>query len=429
MAIKKIHIVKDGENVALIASDYQVSVTDVVNANPDIFTLARIAKSNAAIAAEELVPGGLLIYPNEILKIPTGDIDTIAQNQAIKADNSDDLAIFIRGQKCPNPNTFTFTEYFDTCSDSFQIEYPYDIENRLFDVNPENYKEKGIPDIKIYIGEDPALTGEIEKVGQSLTPNSAIQTLGGRTKTRLLEKSGTMPSIQVDFLELKLDEIAEIFCASHGLKIKVESSISVGDKFEKVTRSDKEKPFSFISKLAQQRKLIISNTPEGDCLIRKAIESSPVARFNINPDFFDFLGVQQLDFEFDTTNIFGNYIGKTQTDDDDNVVVTTAGDIILERSVKTFDFKDATEQQLQGLIERERSKATREFYKNTIPFPSWIIPGLGRRWKTGDIVTIIAPEAGITTEKRLIIRQIDFNLDNNDKRVAKLNIVPIEVYS
>ncbi len=428
MAIKKLHTVKEGENVSLLASNYQVTVSDIISANPNIFTDARKAKSDAAIVAGDLVPGGLLIYPNEILKIPTGQIDDIAQKQAIKADNTDDLAIFISGQKCPNPHNFIFIEYFDTCSDSFQIEFPYAAGKRLYDVDPDNFKELGLPGIKIYIGEDPVLTGEIEKVGQSLTVNSATQSLGGRTKTRLLEKSETLPDVQVDFLDLKLDEIAEIFCKSHGLNLVVESGVSVGDKFDKVTRADNEKPFTFISKLARERKLIVSNTKEGDCFIRKAINTKPVARFNVDAEFIDFLGVQGLQFEFDTTTIFGNYIGKTQTDDDDNATATTSSKVIVERSVKRIGLKDSTEDQLQSLIEREEQKSIREFYKNSIPFPEWIIPGLGRRWATGDVVTLISPEAGIKKEKSLIIKQINFTQDNNDKRIAILKLIPLEVY-
>lgn len=428
MAIKKIHTVKDGENVSLIASNYQVTVSDIVSANPNIFTASRKAKSDAAIVAGDLVPGGLLIYPGEVLKIPTGAIDDIAQKQAIKADNVDDLAIFIGGKKCPNPNNFVFIEYFDTCSDSFQIDFPYATGKRLYDVDPENFIKLGLPSIKIYIGEDPALTGEIEKIGQSMSASSSTQSLGGRTKTRLLEKSETLPNIQVDFIDLKLDAITKIFCASHGLNVVVESGISVGDKFDKVTRADNEKPFTFISKLARERKLIVSNTKEGDCLLRKAIDKTPVARFNINADFIDFLGVANLQFEFDTTNIFGNYIGKAQTDDNDSATATTSSKVIAERSVKRIGLKDSTENQLQSLIEREEQKSLREFYKNTIPFPSWIIPGLGRRWRTGDVITLIAPEAGIKIEKKLIIKQINFQQDSADKRIAVLKVIPIEVY-
>lgn len=428
MAIKKLHTVKQGENVSLIASSYQVTVTEIVNANPNVFSPSRIEKSNATILAGNLVPGGLLIYPKEVLKIPSGALDEVAQKQVIKADNSDDLLIYIRGQKCPNPNTFKFTEYFDTCSDSFEIEFPFTTGKRLYDANIDNLQSKGLPDIKIYIGEDPALTGEIEKIGHSVTVSSATQTLGGRTKTRLLEKSETMPGVQVDFIDLTIDQIAKIFCDSHGLKVKLESGVTVGDKFDKATRSDNEKPFNFISKLARERKLITSNTPEGECLLRRAVAGQPVARFEIGQDFLDFLGVSQLNFEFDTTEIYGNLVAKTQTDDNDNASSAIASKILSEQSVKRYSFKDSTQDQLQGLVEREEKKSVRDFYKNSIPFPSWLIPGKGRRWKTGDIITLVCPEAGITIEKRLIIRQIEFSLDNDNNRVATLNFVPIEVY-
>ena len=124
MAIKGTYTVKSGDRITYIATWFNVTTQEIVNANPAIFTANRLAESNKLIAAGTIFPGELLIYPGEILDIPTGLLDQISEDQVVKADSDDDLTIYIKGKKCPFPDNFQFIEYFDTCSDSFSMTYP-----------------------------------------------------------------------------------------------------------------------------------------------------------------------------------------------------------------------------------------------------------------------------------------------------------------
>ena len=438
MPIKDIYTVKTNDRVSRIAANYKVTVSEIQSANPQIFTPARIAETNRLIADQTLNPGELLVFNGEQLNIPTGFIDELGEEQTIRVDADDELTIIIDGNKCPLPHEFRFTEYFDTCSDSFEITYPYNpnLQNPAYRVDINNFRTKGLPQIKLYIGEDPVLTGEIEIPANKITPASVTQTIGGRSKTYLLEKSDILPDIPREFLKLTWDEIAQVLTNPYSVGLEISDNVDLSEPFDKVTADDKEKPFFFLSRLARERSAILGKTGTGKLLIHKAVKSDPVANFKIEVQgdklrigtANQFIGVQGLEFSFDTSALFGQYIGKTATTDDQNLTSTVQSKVLKQQSVKITNFSDASEKTIDNMTEWEEQKAVREFYKNAIPFPSWINPNNGIRWKTGQFVTFQAVEAGIELPQLMLIRQIEFSRDNNDSRIAVLNLIPSEVY-
>lgn len=441
MPIKDTYKVRSGDRITRIATNYSVTVQGIVDANPQIFTPARIAETNRLIGDQVFPPGEMLIFAGEMLNIPTGFVDDLAEEQTIRVDAADELTILIDGKKCPLPHIFEFIEYFDTCSDSFNIVYPYDpsIKNPAYRVNINDFKTKGLPDIKIYIGEDPVLTGSIEIPSNRVTSSSVTQTIAGRSKTFLLEKSDVLPSIQREFIDLTLLEIARLVTRAYSIDTEISDNVDQGEIFPKVNIEDNEKPYNFIARLSRERSAIATKTPAGKCLITKAIKSDPVANFKIEVagknigartggKLFQFIGVQSLEFTFDTSELFGTYIGKGQTTDDQNLTETVASQVLLQQSVKILSFQDADSFNLSSLTAWEEQKAVREFYKNAIPFPDWINPNNGRRWTVGETITLEALEAGIEEPIEMLVRFIKFTKDVNDKRIAVLNLIPTGVY-
>ena len=430
MSIKSQYTVKNGDRISYIAINYKITVEEIVKVNPQIFTPERLAKTNELIGDGTLNPGEMLIYSGEVLNIPTGFLDDLSEEQTMKVDSEDELTIQIDRKKCPLPHTFRFTEYFDTCSDSFDMTYPYDsdLQNPAYQVDPNNFKTKGLPDIKIFIGEDPVLVGKIEVPANKITPSSSSQTLAGRSKTFILEKSDMLPTIRREFLDQDLKQIAEIVCNSYSIPLEISPDVVIGESFPKVTAGDTEKPYFFLARLARERSAIVTKTGTGKCLITKAIDSEPVANFNIDGTFLEFLGVQALEFSFDTTSIFGSYIGKATTPDDQNLTETVESKTLLQNSVKITSYQDADDKTLKGMTVWEEQKIIREFYKNSIPYPDWLNPNTGKRWKTGQYITIQAADALIKNPVIMLIRQIDFTIGTGNSRTATLNLIPKGVY-
>lgn len=427
MAIKAKYTVKDGDTTSRIALNYSVTVQQIITANPQVYTADR-------------PKDGSLIFPGDILNIPSGFVDELKLTQIIKAESEDELNILINNKRCPLPHTFELTEIFDSCSDSFQFTYPFDpnLKNPAFQINIDDFKTKGLPDINIQIGNDAVLTGSIEVPSYKVTPSAVIQTLGGRSATFLLEKSDILPSIEKEHLNLTLLDLASIVANSYSISVEVQNGIQASEPFPKVTIEDNEKPFFFISRLARERALILGKTGQGKLLIHKAQNSTPVANFKIEVvggtigvttggSFTGFVGVTELEFTFDTKEIYGTYQGKTSTPDDQSLTSTVQSSFLTQQSIKITDYTDAEENTLPDITAWEEQKAIREFYKNAIPFPSWLNPNTGKRWKTGQLVTLESLDANIKS-KIMLIRMIQFTKDEFDKRMAVLGLIPVGVY-
>lgn len=441
MPIKAQYTIRPGDRITRIAANYGITVQEILDNNPQIFTADRIDKSNKLIAVGTINNGEYLIYTGEILNIPSGELDDLTDEQTIRVDADDELTILIDGVKCPLPHEFSFTEYFDACSDSFSLTYPYEpsLANPAFDIDIDDLKTKGLPKQRIYIGEDPVLSGNIEVPAYSIDPSASVITLAGRSATFLLEKSDVYPSIPREFLNLTLDKIAPQITRPYGIGVEIADNVDLSEPFEKATIEDNEKPFFFLSKLARERQCLLGCTASGKLLIHKAVQSEPVAHFKIESsgnnlgvrtggEFYEFIGVQSLDFTFDTTQLYGQYIGKTSTPDDQNLVETVQSKVLLQQSVNIKEISEATAKTLPDITAWEEQKAVREFYKNAIPFPDWLNPNTGTRWKTGEFVTLEAPESGIPKPKLMMIRSIQFTKNSEDKRIAVLNLIPAEVY-
>ena len=427
MAIKAKYTVKDGDTTSRIALNYSVTTQQIINASAGIFMNGRPTD-------------GSLIYPGDILNIPTGYVDELKTAQMIKAESEDELNILINNKRCPLPHTFELTEIFDSCSDNVAFTYPFDanLKNPAYKVDISTFKDDGLPSVGIQIGNEAVLTGYIEVPANKISPSAVTQTLAGRSATFLLEKSDIMPSIEREYLGMKLLDIANAVSNVYGITTEFADGITADEPFAKVTIEDNEKPFFFISRLARERGLILGKTGSGKLLIHKAIESTPVANFKIEVNnntvgadlgsgFIGFIGVQELEFTFDTREIYGQYMGKATTPDDQSLIETVSSTTLLQQSIKITDYSDAEANTLPTMTAWEEQKAVREFYQNAIPFPSWLNPNTGKRWKTGQVVTLESLEAGITTQT-MLIRMIKFTKNETDQRVATLNLIPLEVY-
>jgi len=416
MLIKTQYKVKKDDTVSAIAKNYSVTVQEIISVNPNIFTPDR-------------PQDGSLIYPDEILNIPSGVVDELKQAQIIKADAEDELTILIDNAKCPLPHEFEFVDIFDSCSDNFNITYPFDpkLKNPAYKINVDDFVTKGLPGIKLYIGNDPVLTGSIEVPSNAVTPSAVTQALAGRSATFLLEKSDILPSIEREYLNLKLKDLADIVAGAYGISVEIQSGLDISEPFPKVTIEDNEKPFFFLARLCQERNCILGKTGQGKLLIHKAVNSEPVANFKIDNNFLDFIGAQSLEFSFDTRELYGQYQGKTSTPDNQDLTATVKSKFLLQQSIQIKNYSDAEENTLKSMTEWEEQKAIRGMYKNAIPYPDWLNPNTGKRWKTGQLVTIESTEAGLAI-KTLLIRSIRFLQSADDRKTAVLNLMPVGGY-
>jgi prophage tail gpP-like protein len=349
-------------------------------------------------------------------------VDQIRSEKQLESD-ADRIAIYIAGEKIPLPSTFVYNEYFDACSDSFELGgYPKEAIDKVLDLQPG-----GLDPIAISIAGENVLNGKIEILAPSITADGTLLSFSGRNQTYILSKSSLPRGIQREFKNLSLKNIATIVCNAFKLDVEIESNVNFNFKFKRATCKDSDSAYAFLSRLCKEVGAVLTNTYDGRPLIRKSTFGNPVANFDLNREFIKFLGIQGISSTYDTTKLHGEYVGKTQTPRSSKNVSVAKSQVIDEISVKYLSFDDSTSGSLPNMVKTAEKKVLREFFATSIPYPSWINPETGKRWKTGDTVVVDAVNAYIE-EKELLINQIAFKSDESAE-VAELFLKSVEAYS
>ena len=128
-------------------------------------------------------------------------------------------------------------------------------------------------DCEVYFDNDKMITGTILNPAFTYNKKPTLTTISGYSKTGVLEDSNMPVSLYpLQFDGLNLKQIAEKICREFGLKVKILNSESqVNLPFEKVSASPTESIKSFISKLANQRGVILSHDNESRVLLFKVL--------------------------------------------------------------------------------------------------------------------------------------------------------------
>lgn len=344
------------------------------------------------------------------------------RNEKFSSGDGESLSIKLKGEKIGLPAEFVYREFYDACSNSFELlDYPMEKGYNNFNLSPG-----GLEEISIAINNETVLIGNVEILKPTITPNRTSISICGRSKARILEKSALPENIQREFIDMSLSGIGNIVCRAFGLTLKVDEGINAKKIFKRATYSDSSTAYEFFARLCKESGLIFTSDNLGNPLITKIIKSNPVARFDLDSDFVTFLGVESVSVEYDSTKIFGKYVAKTQTPLNELNIARANSKVIKENSITYLSFDDSTSGTLKSMVDTHENKTVRSFFSNTIPFPSWINPANNQRWKTGQSVVINASKA-FMNETVLNISAIDF-VRVAEKETAILNLIPVEAY-
>jgi prophage tail gpP-like protein len=348
---------------------------------------------------------------------------TVARVRSEKLLNADNerLSIRIDGKKILPPEDFTLTEYFDACSSSFEIgNYPISKTSGL------SLEPGALEKVQISIIGEGVLSGNVEIISPSITQSSKSISFSGRSSARLLEKSALPDSVKREFPDMSLKTICNLVCSSLGLDISVDTGLDASFKFKRATYKDDESAYSFLSRLCKEAGFVLTDTTDGRPFITKSSIGNPVAKFELDDQFIKFLGIDSISTTYDTTKLFGTYIGKTQTPKSTLNKSTAKSSVITEPSVIFLNFDDSTGGTLKSMVATAEKKAIREFFDNAIPYPSWLNPKSGERWKVGQTIVINAKDV-FFDNKEVLITKIEFKKDSNSE-VALLYFKPVETY-
>jgi prophage tail gpP-like protein len=364
-----------------------------------------------------------LIYPGEILFIPDDDIKLIKEesiSQTVEAENIDDISIFIDGESIPVPPDLSLEVFFDTCADSYELTFPYDPDD---EISVRLFKPYGLQEVVIFIGNKKFFTGTQEGLvfNSSSSNNSVISS--GRTKTYILIKSNIpISGYPLERKNLTLDQILTSWILQlFGLGIDIQTD--VGALFELITASETETIWNFISKLALQRGVVVSNTGEGKLLLHK-----PVMNLVASIELGVTVGIPSLNVTYNSNERFGNYIALSQSPGNGQNKSIVQDTNFLEQTYKVFTPSDTTAGNIEQAAKWEASKVLRDALTIPLPVPGWVNLQTNQLWEAGQYINLKAPQVRLKNGFNYLIRSVKYN-KSADKKDAVLNLIPPQAYS
>jgi len=229
----------------------------------------------------------------------------------------------------------------------------------------------------------------------------------------------TMPgqSVPLEFKKLGLQAIALRLAEPFGVEVQFDAS--EGTPFPQVKLKVTDKPYEFLSKLARQRNLILSNTPEGKLLCTKSVEpGNPVAKLTGGQS-----PVGSIKASFDPQQWFAELTGFVAKKKGKRAAKHTERNPFLDAIVRPHSFK-LEDVEPGDAPEAVRAKLSRMFSTTAswqVPVSTWRDPQ-GELWQPNTTIVVEAPNAMIYRPYEFLIRGVALHQDS-EREDAVLSVV------
>lgn len=388
---------------------------------------ALIARANPHKATGKIKRGEVIVIPGEKPAVKLTGRDP------------DDLTIIIDGLEVPMQSCKIVTT-MDTGADAWNGRIAWiPGKNPRLDQATRPY---GYTRAAAYIGNDLIVSGCLYTVSPEMTDNGLTKELIGYSFTADMIDSSVPPPYELSGYTLK--QIADQLCPLFGIKAVFDKTVPPAGKFSRVTADKTETVFQHLSKLAAQRGILVSCTPEGDLLFLRAnADQKPVGTLCEEAPFVEgwkatYDGRKRFHaYKVITAGVKGRstpqaLISKTppggSTGKKQPSPTVTEIDHAVPRSrFQTFNADDTTPGNIANAAKWRRN---RQFVDAlTLPFPvsSWYAPN-GTRWKPNTTVTVISPTISVPIGFTFMIRSVEFEYAEK-RRTAVLSLVPPQAYT
>lgn len=359
------------------------------------------------------------ISPGEIIIIPL-----IAEREALKTElagsklsgkEKDALTIIVDGLEIPVLSGRVIRT-MDTAADGWTASIAWTPgEDSALDkvLLPYAY-----PPASVYIGNELIINGILYTVEPQQTESGIIKNLEGWSFTADVIDSTLKPPYEKN--NVTLEQRANELVKPIGIKVIFETD--PGGKFDRVTASPQDTIFGHLAKLALQRGILISSTPEGNLLFTKASSGPSVGTLEES---------QPLPVEwrarFDGRNRFNAYKAIGQSPGGNAKTATAIDNKVPRSRFQTFQANDTITGDIQKAADWRRSKQLADAL--TIPFPvsGWLAPN-GSLWRENTSITVISKTIHVPQGFTFLIRSVEFLLEPGGK-TATLNLIPPQIYT
>jgi len=273
--------------------------------------------------------------------------------------------------------------------------------------------------MEVFVGTECVFTGTLVDIKPEKTPDARTVTCAGYAFPAVMEDCTEPPAeVPTEFNKLGLRDIA--LKLARAFNIGVDFRAEEGARFDKVELTPQDTPHGLLVKLAKQRNLVISNTPEGKLLCWRSIEvGSPVARFKDNER-----PLPSVSPSFSPQDYFSELTAFVPAKNGKAGSRFTELNTFLRKTLRprSFTVEDTDDADAEAAAKAKMGRMFGNAVSFAIgPIPSWRDPQ-GDLWKENTTVTLHAPDAMIYRETEFLVRSVKLNQDA-DTEVATLELV------
>lgn len=283
------------------------------------------------------------------------------------------------------------------------------------------------PAAAAYIGNQRLVNGLLYTVEPELNDGGSVKTLTGFSFTA--DAIDSTIKAPYEYSNVTLEQLARKLVEPVGIKVIVDTD--TGGQFDEVKATETDTIFSFISRLAAQRGVLVSSTPDGNMILQRAdTEGDIIATLTEEQHF-----VSEWVAKYDGRKRFNVY--KAVASDagasldwlsDGEPKTSVAKDVGVPRSrFLTFKSNDATRGNIITAAEWKRSRQIVDALTIRLPVSGWYAPN-GELWRENRRLTVASPTLGFPSGAAFITRSVEYVLDNKGL-TSVLSIVPPEAYS
>lgn len=286
-----------------------------------------------------------------------------------------------------------------------------------FDVEKIDFALKPGLEISCKIGKRPVYKGYIDKLAISLAAGSRNLTISGRDKTGDLVDCSHVG--KNEFNNMKLEAITKELIRPFG--IGVIFFAETGAAFSKLTITQGDSVFTALEKMAKQRNLLLTSSPEGNLVFEK----KGVVR--ASTELIEGYNIKQAGIELDNTERFSKYHVKSQATgliglpSDATQAKGLAEDEGIDRyrPIVIINESQGDGKTAQQRAEWEASLRSAKACNVSVVVVGWTQKD-GELWATNQIVFIDCPSIGIKQD--MLISKVNFELSENGK-ITELELI------
>jgi prophage tail gpP-like protein len=414
----KRYLVKQGDRFTFLAATVygnSAKAKLIVDANP--FVIGR------PISLENLPT----IYAGDELNIPEDVKFKRPFAGRLSGKDKDDFTLVIEGREIP-VNNASVTRTMDTMADGWTAEMPWTPgADKNIDEITSPY---GYQDAAVYLGGELVVGGALYGVDQGLASEQK-KMLEGFSYTADMIDSTIRPPYEKN--KVTLLQRCNDFAFPHGINVGVDGGVDIGGAFARATGKPTLKEGDHLMSLASQRGILLTTDNFGDLLLTVAkTRGIPVDTLEE-----DFPSGQVFQARFDGRERWQIYraIGQSarrgkrskKTRGKFNKSGIVKDNVVSRYRFLTFQSDDTDSGDIVKAAEWKKNKALADSL--TLPFPvqSWY-NRFGELWRENTLVTVKSETIGAPDGFTFLIRQVDYNFQNNGTP-ATLHLVPPQVYT